>query len=1430
MESLFFKKRGFVVLVAVVAVFLLSFFGILLVGAPSVSAQTITSLSPSYITTGDRVKPEIRGVPNALATITITGSGFTPESMVYFYGQAFNPTRMIWRRKSATFISSTKLQITPIFGDDLYFATNRRDPYLVKVVTPGTQDVSIELEVRPEPVTRNISPKIARANELLDITVYGDNFKEGYSVYLDSAYRLSTIIAYDSVSGTTVARATVPANLVGDPGNYRSVLLKSPGGGGYEYNGGQAKFYVPYKLNSLDITSVIEGSKDTEIKINGDFNEPYGNLQVEPVAYFNDTEIIAHAISSNESGRVTQISVTLPASSLTRPGTYNISVESRKYASYRISNVGGDNFLGGIEKTGAVSNKLTFTVIPAPPPTPRLTSINPSIGYINSGTFTLTANGSNFTNGSVIWFGGASYATTFMSASKITARIQNLTTTGSYSVKVCNGPVSGQNCSDALSYEVIRPLVNDYVILTPTISSLSPNPVTAGGPGFTLTVDGDGFLGNSVVNIGGSQRNTSYISMNQLTAQLLASDIATAGTASITVTITTGAGPNFQALTSAPHVLTISGTNPPPPPPGTKPFIASMTPDNAIESSGDLAVTIDGTNFGAGDIVTIALPTGQVVQRTPYNLSSSQIKFTMLNTDISRIGTLYVWVARAGNIFSNQVPFIVNALKNTNNPPGTLTPVIESISPSSVSADSSQKNAPSVNKGGPSFRIFVRGMNFINPTSKVKAFCHKVGLEEIIPTTFLSQDQLMAEVSKRCIGEAGTIDIVVLNGTTSSNTRTITVQAVRIDPPIITGLLPSSTTAGNPAFALTIFGRNFDISSQVLIRTNSGQSLRASTFIGPNKLAAQILASDIANQGSFKVIVRNNFSSLSSVPYEFSMVSPGSSSVPIVTSISPGMATVGDAGFVLTIHGTGFSASDVVWTSRRLNLPVFHVTTFVSPEKLTIAIPASSVGDRGSFDIYVITVERFQSNSLTFTVNPSDTTGKETLATVANLPKGTGTISACAGNSLTNKIYCFAPGSSVLEFNPANNVLMKKTAKIPATLAHADCVEDAPSHYIFCFGGAVSAGVGSSAIYRYDPSSDTLILMKAVMPFGVYASTCTQDAASRKIFCLGGTVRSSQNTREIIAYDPAGDSVTSLENKLPWQERYLACAQDPLAYGIFCFGGEYENEENFSTFLDQVIQLNPASRTLSTPVPPSAYPFTATQMSCAYHKLTNSIYCYGGVSRTGNASEVPWAGYTVDYTYYNTITQYNLATKTFTRSSKTLPQARYGAPHSCVDDPSTECQFCFNGINPEGKVLAGIIKYCPKTEAANPDTDQKPPSTPAVCSTHADCGTDGYVGDLFCKADGSYRKWQTFTCKNPGTPLAACQNSTADSLLCFSNAECGGGVAAGSLYCLGNSVYQSGGGGAYCQNPGTTGARCTGPTSIFKKTCISQSCVKGACR
>src|SRR5439155_11114585 len=74
---------------------------------------------------------------------------------------------------------------------------------------------------------------------------------------------------------------------------------------------------------------------------------------------------------------------------------------------------------------------------------------------------------------------------------------------------------------------------------------------TAGGPQFTLTVNGTNFVSGSTVNWNGTALATIFVSSTQLTATVPALRIAAAGTASVNVVTPCGATSNAATFTIA---------------------------------------------------------------------------------------------------------------------------------------------------------------------------------------------------------------------------------------------------------------------------------------------------------------------------------------------------------------------------------------------------------------------------------------------------------------------------------------------------------------------------------------------------------------------------------------------------------------------------------------------------------------------------------------------------------------------------------------------------------------------------------------------------------------------------------------------------------------------------------------------------------------
>jgi murein DD-endopeptidase MepM/ murein hydrolase activator NlpD len=142
------------------------------------------------------------------------------------------------------------------------------------------------------------------------------------------------------------------------------------------------------------------------------------------------------------------------------------------------------------------------------------------------------------------------------------------------------------------------PFVNDPLV---------PASIAPGGPEFTLTVNGTGFVAGATVNWNGKALTTVFISGEQVKAEVPAANIATSSTASVTVMnprTNTLSNVMFLSITSPTSALTFSNAPSSPISVGSSPFFVAVGDFN-----GDRKVDLAVTNSGDGT-VTILLGNG----------------------------------------------------------------------------------------------------------------------------------------------------------------------------------------------------------------------------------------------------------------------------------------------------------------------------------------------------------------------------------------------------------------------------------------------------------------------------------------------------------------------------------------------------------------------------------------------------------------------------------------------------------------------------------------------------------------------------------------------------------------------------------------------------------------------------------------------------
>jgi hypothetical protein len=435
----------------------------------------------------------------------------------------------------------------------------------------------------------------------------------------------------------------------------------------------------------------------------------------------------------------------------------------------------------------------------------------------------------------------------------------------------------------------------------PAITTLKPASTPVSEAGLTLTVNGKSFVKGATVLFNGVPRVTTFVSATQVTAALLAIDIDTVSSATITVSNPVPGGGVSNAV-----AFNITGKN-------LVPKITTLQPATAVAGSPGFTLTVNGSNFTAASVASFA-----GTARTTTYVSPTQLTISVASADVAASGKPAVVVTNPapGGGQSNSVAFSVTS------PSVTIT----ALSPTSVAAGSGE------------LVLSVEGSGFLSG-----ATVNFAGAAE--PTEFVDVFFLIAVVPASAVASPGTYAVTVTNpgkGGSISNSVHFTVTGTGNPTPTVTTLNPASATAGGAALTLTVNGTNFIKASSVKF---SGKA-RTTTYVSATKLTVAILSSDIAKAGKPGVTVTNptpGGGTSNSVAF------PVNNPAPTISKLKPASTEAGGAAFTLTVDGTGFNADSKVTFKGES-----ETTKLVSATELTAAIAAKDISAAGSVPVSVM--------------------------------------------------------------------------------------------------------------------------------------------------------------------------------------------------------------------------------------------------------------------------------------------------------------------------------------------------------------------------------------------------------------------------------------------------------------------------------------------
>ena len=843
--------------------------------------------NPVPATTG--ISPVSATAGSAGFTLTVNGNSFINGSSVQWNGS----------NRATTYVSATQLTAAILASD---VTTTGTATITVFTPAPGggtsnAQTFVITVPDNPVPATTSISPVSTTAGgSAFTLTVNGNSFINGSSVQWNGASRTTTYVSTNQLTTailasdlTTTGTATV------------TVFTPAPGGG----TSNAQIFTITVANNPVPTTtglspvSATAGGTGFTLTVNGNSFINGSSVQ------WNGSNRTTTYVSTN------QLTAAILTSDLTTTGTATVTVFTPAPG-------------------GGTSNAQAFVISVANNPAPLTTSLNPTTATAGSSGFTLTVNGNSFINGSTIQWNGSNRATTYVSATQLTAAIlaSDLTTTGTATVTVFT-PAPGGGTSNVQTFTIT---VSDNPV--PATASISPVSATAGGSAFTLTVNGNSFINGSSVQWNGASRTTTYVSTNQLTAAILASDLTTTGTATVTVFTPAPGGGTSNAQT-----FTITIANNP------VPLTTSISPVSGTAGGTGFTLTVNGNSFINGSSVQ-----WNGSNRTTTYVSATQLTAAILASDLATAGTatVTVFTPAPGGGTSNAQIFTITV---ANNP----APLTTSLNPTTATA------------GSAGFTLTVNGSSFINGSTIQWNGSNRA-------TTDVSTNQLTAAILASDLATAGTATVTVFTpapGGGTSNAQTFVISAANNPAPTTTSLDPTTATAGSSGFTLTVNGNSFINGSSV----QWNGSNRTTTYVSATQLTAAILASDLATAGTATVTVFTPAPGGGTSNAQTFTITIANNPVPLTTSISPVSGTAGGTGFTLTVNGNSFiNGSSVQWNGSN------RTTTYVSATQLTAAILASDLATAGTATVTVFTPAPGggTSNAQIFTItvanNPAPTT------------------------------------------------------------------------------------------------------------------------------------------------------------------------------------------------------------------------------------------------------------------------------------------------------------------------------------------------------------------------------------------------------------------------------------------------------------------------
>jgi hypothetical protein len=325
-------------------------------------------------------------------------------------------------------------------------------------VVAGCGDGDNDKSKNPTPVLTSVSPSTAVAGGAgFTLTATGTGFVAGSTLQWNGAARTTTF------GSNTQLTAAIPASDISSVGTVQvTVVNPTPGGGTSSAVTVTIGNPVPV-LSSLSPAKVFAGNAAFELTVTGDAFVTGATVRwngsTRPTTFVSATQLKA-AIAAADVATAGSVAVTVANPS---PG-------------------------------GGTSSAITFAVEPVTP-VPAITTLQPSQVTAGRPDFNLVVTGTGFVTGAVVKWNGMVRATTFVSATELSAVITAADVANPVGVQITvTNPAPGGGTSNARTFTVVA--VQPPVAVTPLTITIAPDGSPPNGPSIN---GGLSFLGRHAV-------------------------------------------------------------------------------------------------------------------------------------------------------------------------------------------------------------------------------------------------------------------------------------------------------------------------------------------------------------------------------------------------------------------------------------------------------------------------------------------------------------------------------------------------------------------------------------------------------------------------------------------------------------------------------------------------------------------------------------------------------------------------------------------------------------------------------------------------------------------------------------------------------------------------------------------------------------------